>query len=414
MSNAARDAAIAKLAKAQSSQYGMFVGAVSSEDKIIQVPTRTTGIPDLDLALGGGGIPMGGIVEIYGEESSGKTTIALSAISAMHEEDPEALAVFVDVEHALNIDLVRAMNVDEDRLIIAQPESAPVALQIAREWINSGLAGIVVLDSTAALVLEGDLQKDSGENDKVAGRASLMSSELPKWLHGMKDSATSVILLSQMRTMFYAHGAAGLQSTGGKSTKFYAMQRIKIRAPKGDLIKSGKTVIGSKVTGLVEKNKLGAPYREATWNILYGKGIDEIDGCFTLARHFGIIGKEKDTATKFFLYYEGSDLKLNKTELAVGLQKAREALQSDPKLLESVKASIKAANKARGNNMKSLIGAEKALPNPDIDGEIACANFQAELRGEEITEGEKGMLTDLLGEQDGPISSESEDEEAAF
>lgn len=409
MSQAEREAAIAKLSKAQSSRYGTFIGPVSTENTALKVPTRTTGVPDLDIALGGG-MPQGGIIEIYGEESSGKTTIALSAISAMQEEDPDAFAVFVDIEHSLNIDLVKAMNVDLDRLVIAQPESASAALQIMRDWIGSGLAGIVVLDSTAALVIEGDLNKETGENNKIAGVASLMSAELPKWLAAMRDSKTTVVMLSQMRTMFYAHGAAGMQSTGGKSLKFYAQQRLKIRAPKGDLIKSSGMPIGSKVIGLVEKNKLGAPYREATWNILYGKGIDEIDGCFTLATHFGIIGKEKPTATKFFLYYEGRDLTPVKKELAVGLQKARAALE-DPETLETVREAIKAANKARQDGMSTLVGANKTLPNPDIDGPLAHQNFQAQLRGESVQEEAPSLMDDLLGSQDAPSS---EDEEAAF
>lgn len=404
--NAKKDAAVAAMARKQQTTFGMYVGAADGENTTLNVARRTSGVPSLDIALAGG-IPFGGLIEIYGAESTGKTTLALMMISIMQEEDPEAWAGFVDVEHALNMDLVRALNVDTSRLLITQPDSGEQALQILREWCDSGLINIAVLDSTAALVLESDLQKSADENNKVAGRAALLSSEIPKLLPSLKKNGTTLIALSQLRSTLSQYGNP-IQSTGGSAVRFYASQRIKLNAARGDKIMSGKTQIGTKVRAIVEKNKLGAPFREADWNVIFGKGIDREDGIFTLAQHYGIIGKPKPTSPKFFVYYDGPSLEPCQIPLGTGMATAREALTADENLLGRVDKAIRAARAFRdtGNPVTLIDG---ALPNPEQHGEEAVQAFVREKLGEDVSDltAPKTLYDEMTGPED-------PEDEAAF
>ena len=301
------------------------------EEKIENVDVIPSGSISLDVALGVGGYPKGRIIEIYGPESSGKTTLAIHAIAEAQKAG--GIAAFIDAEHAFDRFYAAKLGVDVDNLIISQPDNGEQALEIADQLIRSAAVDIVVVDSVAALTPQAEIEGDMGDN-KVGLQARLMSQALRKLTATINKTNTTCIFINQLREKIGVMFGNPETTTGGNALKFYASVRLDIR--KSSAIKDGDEIIGNEVKVKVVKNKVAPPFRRAQFEILFGEGISRVGEIVDLGVEYGILEKS------------GSWFSYNGSKLAQGKEGAKKVLKDNPELCEELTARIYDAINTKG------------------------------------------------------------------
>lgn len=293
------------------------------DDNRPQISTISSGNIAIDVALGLGGFPRGRIVEIYGPESSGKTTVTLHAIAQAQQMG--GIAAFIDAEHALDPEYARALGVDTDSLLVSQPDTGEQALEIADMLVRSGAIDLVVIDSVAALTPKAEIEGDMGDSH-VGLQARLMSQALRKMTSGLHQTGTTAIFINQLREKIGVMFGSPETTTGGKALKFYASVRCDIRRVQA--IKDGTDVIGNRTKLKVVKNKVSPPFKVAEFDILYGEGISREGSIIDIGVDIGIIKKSGAWYT-----YEGD-------QLGQGKEKARDFLKQNPQLARTLEDRI--------------------------------------------------------------------------
>ena len=294
------------------------------ETEIPKVEAISTGCLTLDVALGIGGIPKGRIIEIYGPESSGKTTVALHCVAEVQKEG--GTAAFVDAEHALDPVYASKLGVNLDDLYISQPDSGEQALEITETLIRSGAIDIIVIDSVAALTPQAELDGDMGDSH-VGMQARLMSQALRKITAASSKSKCTIIFINQLREKIGVMYGNPETTTGGKALKFYSSVRIEIR--KADTLKDGSDIVGNHVKAKVVKNKVAPPFKVAEFDIMYGTGISNMGCVLDLAVENGFVQKS------------GSWFSYNDEKIGQGRDKAMEFLKSNPDVFKELDAKIR-------------------------------------------------------------------------
>lgn len=318
----ALETAISKIEKSFGTGSIMKMG----ERAQMNVAAVSTGSLTLDLALGVGGLPRGRIVEIYGPESSGKTTVALHAVAEAQKAGGEA--AFIDAEHALDPVYAKALGVDIDELLVSQPDSGEQALEIAEALVRSGAVDIIVVDSVAALVPQQEIDGEMGSSH-VGLQARLMSQALRKLSGIVSKTNTIVIFINQLREKVGVMYGNPETTPGGRALKFYASVRLDIR--RTEVLKNGSESYGNHVKVKVVKNKVAPPFRVAEFDILYGHGISKSGEVIDLAIQRGIVEKS------------GSWFSYNGERLAQGKDNARAAIESNPAMYAEIEEKIRAA-----------------------------------------------------------------------
>ena len=294
------------------------------ETEIPKVEAISTGCLTLDVALGIGGIPKGRIIEIYGPESSGKTTVALHCVAEVQKEG--GTAAFVDAEHALDPVYASKLGVNLDDLYISQPDSGEQALEITETLIRSGAIDIIVIDSVAALTPQAELDGDMGDSH-VGMQARLMSQALRKITAASSKSKCTIIFINQLREKIGVMYGNPETTTGGKALKFYASVRIEIR--KADTLKDGSDIVGNHVKAKVVKNRVAPPFKVAEFDIMYGTGISNMGCVLDLAVENGFVQKS------------GSWFSYNDEKIGQGRDKAMEFLKANPEIFKELDAKIR-------------------------------------------------------------------------
>ena len=312
--------ALAKIEK----DFGKGAVMRLGETEIPKVEAISTGCLTLDVALGIGGIPKGRIIEIYGPESSGKTTVALHCVAEVQKIG--GTAAYVDAEHALDPSYASKLGVNLDDLYISQPDSGEQALEIVETLVRSGAIDIIVVDSVAALTPQAELDGDMGDSH-VGMQARLMSQALRKITAATSKSKCTIIVINQLREKIGVMYGNPETTTGGKALKFYASVRIEVR--KADAIKDGNDIIGNHVKAKVVKNKVAPPFKVAEFDIMYGTGISNMGCVLDLAIENGFIQKS------------GSWFSYNDEKIGQGRDKAMEFLKAHPEVFEEVDAKIR-------------------------------------------------------------------------
>jgi recombination protein RecA len=284
--------------------------------EIIDVLVIPTGSLSLDMALGVGGIPRGRVIEIYGPESGGKTTLALHIVAEAQKMG--GLAAFIDAEHALDMSYARKIGVDVDNLLIAQPDTGEQALEIAETLVRSGALDVLVVDSVAALVPKAELEGDMGDA-QMGLQARLMSQALRKLTGTISKSRTCVIFINQLRMKIGMFMGNPETTTGGNALKFYASMRLDIR--KITAIKQGENVVGNHVRVKVVKNKVAPPFRETEFDIIFGEGISREGDVLDLAVNNGIVERSGT-----WYSYKGDRLGQGRENVRLGLKDNKELL----------------------------------------------------------------------------------------
>lgn len=295
-------------------------------DQIEDVPVISSGSIGLNVALGVGGYPRGRIIEIFGPESSGKTTLAIHAIAEAQKAG--GIAAIIDAEHAFDRFYAEKLGVDIENLWISQPDSGEQALEIAEQLIRSSAIDIIVIDSVAALTPKAELEGDMGDS-KVGLQARLMSQALRKLTGTINKTNTTCIFINQLREKIGVMFGNPETTTGGNALKFYASVRIDIR--KGSSIKDGDDVKGNTTKVKVVKNKVAPPFRKAEFDIMYGEGISKSGEIIDIGSELGIVKKS------------GSWYSYNDTKIAQGRDAAKQVIMDNPELAEEIEAKIFAA-----------------------------------------------------------------------
>jgi len=300
----------------------MKLGEASAKMNIEVIPTGT--LP-LDIALGVGGLPRGRIVEIYGPESSGKTTIALHVIAEAQKLG--GIAAFIDAEHALDPVYAKKLGVDTDNLLISQPDNGEQALEIADALVRSGAIDVVVVDSVAALVPKAEIEGEMGDSH-VGLQARLMSQAMRKLTGVISKSRTTAVFINQIREKVGVMFGSPETTTGGRALKFYATVRLDVR--KIDILKQGNEMVGNRTRIKVVKNKIAPPFKQAEFDIMYGYGVSH-EGCIV------DIGTEMDIIEKSGAWYSYAG-----TRLGQGRENVKEFLRDNKNITAEIEAKIRA------------------------------------------------------------------------
>jgi len=290
----------------------------------IEVPTISTGSFSLDLALGGGGLPRGRIVEIFGPEGSGKTTLALTVIAQAQKEGGKA--AFIDAEHALDPEYAARLGVKTKELLISQPDNGEEALNILESLVRSGMISVIVVDSVAALTPKAEIEGEMGAQF-IGLQARLMSQALRKLTAITAKTQTLIIFINQIRMQVGVFFGNPETTPGGRALKFYASVRLDVR--RVAQIKKGEDIIGSRIKIKVVKNKVAPPFRSAEFDLMHGKGISYESDVLNMAIKYGIVSKSGQT------YSFVSDKETVK--LGVGMEASRQKLEDDKALLREIK-----------------------------------------------------------------------------
>ena len=346
----ALDAALAMIEK----DYGKGAVMRLGDENRPPIQVISSGNTAIDVALGIGGFPRGRVVEIYGPESSGKTTVALHAIAQAQKAG--GIAAFIDAEHALDPDYAKKLGVDTDNLLVSQPDTGEQALEIADMLVRSGAIDILVIDSVAALTPKAEIEGEMGDSH-VGLQARLMSQALRKMTGALHTSGTTAIFINQLREKIGVMFGSPETTTGGKALKFYASIRLDVR--RIQTLKDGQDAIGNRTRVKVVKNKVAPPFKQVEFDIMYGEGISRESSIIDMGVENGIVKKSGSWFT-----YEGD-------QLGQGKEKARLLLKETPELADEIERKI---------FLKLGIGPEAAavddtlsddpvdmLPNVDVD-----------------------------------------------
>ena len=311
--------AIAQIEK----QFGAGAVMRLGQNSVQNVEAISTGSLSLDMALGIGGVPRGRIVEIYGPESSGKTTVALQIIAEAQKNGGEA--AFIDVEHALDPVYAQALGVNINDLLVSQPDSGEQALEIAEALVRSGAIDVIVIDSVAAMTTRAEIEGEMGDSH-VGQLARLMSQAMRKLTPAISKSNCVAIFINQVREKIGVMYGNPEVTTGGRALKFYASVRMEVR--KGEAIKNGAEVIGNRTRVKIVKNKVAPPFKECEFDMMYGKGISRLGEVLDLATDLDIIHKS------------GSWFSYGDRKLGQGRDAVKELLEADPKFAKEVEQKI--------------------------------------------------------------------------
>jgi recombination protein RecA len=305
--------------------YGKGTVMKLSDNKVQDIPAISTGSLGLDMALGVGGVPRGRVIEIYGPESSGKTTLTMHCIAEAQKAG--GLAAFIDAEHAFDKSYAEKLGIDIENLLISQPDNGEQALEIAEHLIRSGAIDIIVIDSVAALVPKGELEGDMGDS-KMGLQARLMSQALRKLTGAIHKSGCCCIFINQLREKIGVMFGNPETTTGGNALKFYASVRLDIRRI-GQIKEGADNVLGNRTKVKVVKNKVAPPFKVVEFDIMYGQGISKVGEIIDLGVEFEIIKK----AGSWFSY-EGN-------KLGQGRDAVKNLLLDNPELMEELEKKIK-------------------------------------------------------------------------
>lgn len=297
---------------------------MSSDDKVEGIDAISTGSLGLDIALGIGGFPVGRIIEIYGPESSGKTTLALHTIAEAQKRG--GMAAFIDAEHAFDRAYAERLGIDTENLLIAQPDDGEQALEITENLIRSGAIDVIVVDSVAALVPRAELEGEMGDS-KMGLQARLMSQAMRKLTGTINKTHCICIFINQLREKIGVMFGNPETTTGGNALKFYASVRLDIR--RIGQLKDGLDMVGNRTKVKVVKNKVAPPFRVVEFDIMYGQGISKVGEIVDLGVDFGIIKKS------------GSWFSYNETKLGQGRDAVKDLLKDNPELADEIEKQIK-------------------------------------------------------------------------
>ncbi|WP_303310320.1 recombinase RecA [Hymenobacter sp. BT730] len=332
--------------------YGKGTVMKLSDNKVVDIPAISTGSLGLDIALGIGGLPRGRVVEIYGPESSGKTTLTLHCIAEAQKKG--GLAAFIDAEHAFDKSYAEKLGIDTTNLLIAQPDNGEQALEIADQLISSGAIDIIVIDSVAALVPKGELEGDMGDS-KVGLHARLMSQALRKLTGTINKTGCCCIFINQLREKIGVMFGSPETTTGGNALKFYASVRLDIRRI-GQIKEDKDNVTGNRTKVKVVKNKVAPPFKVVEFDIIYGEGISKVGEILDLGVDMGIIAKS------------GSWFSYNGDRLGQGREGVKTILQDNPELADKIEAQIRAMVKGEPEAALAAIPEDRTV---DAHGEDA-------------------------------------------
>ena len=333
----ALDSVLAQIEKAYGKGSIMKLGNNAGSTEIEVIPT---GCLSLDLALGIGGLPRGRIVEIYGPESSGKTTVALHAVAQAQKMG--GIAAFIDAEHALDPVYAKHLGVNLDELYVSQPDTGEQALNIVDSLVRSSAVDIIVVDSVAALTPKAEIEGEVGDS-VVGAQARLMSQALRKLAGITNKSNTCVVFINQLREKVGVMFGSPEVTTGGKALKFYASIRIDVR--KTEILKDTEGAAGNRTRAKVVKNKLAPPFRQAEFDIMFGEGVSQ-EGCLI------DLGTQYDVVKK-----SGAWFSYNGEKVANGKEQMRQFLKDNPELASEIEAKIRVA--AKGAPVDEVAGSEE-------------------------------------------------------
>lgn len=318
-------------------QFGKGSIMKLGDGTIIDVPVIPTGALALDQALGIGGLPRGRVIEIYGPESSGKTTLALHAVAEAQKQG--GIAAFIDAEHALDTVYAKKLGVNCDELLVSQPDTGEQALEIADMLVRSGAVDIMVIDSVAALVPRAEIEGEMGDSH-MGLQARLMSQALRKLTGTISKTMTSLIFINQIRMKIGVVFGNPETTTGGNALKFYSSVRIDIR--RSNAIKDGQEVIGNRTRAKVVKNKMAPPFRQAEFDIMYGEGISKAGDLLDVGVEAGIIEKS------------GSWYSYGGERIGQGRENVKSFFKDNPDMYEDIRVKV-----------KHELGLVKHTPDPD-------------------------------------------------
>jgi recombination protein RecA len=349
-SPAERDKALETALAQIDRQFGKGTIMRLGSDERAPIEAISTSSIALDVALGIGGLPKGRIVEIYGPESSGKTTLALHAIANVQKNG--GYAAFIDAEHALDPEYAKKLGVDTDALLVSQPDTGEQALEIADMLIRSGSIDIIIIDSVAALVPKAEIEGEMGDSH-VGLQARLMSQALRKLTGALNNTGTTMIFINQLREKIGVFFGSPETTAGGKALKFYASVRLDIR--RIETLKDGTDAVGNRTRVKVVKNKMAAPFKQAEFDILYGVGISREGGLID----FGV---EQDIVKKSGAWYT-----YDGEQLGQGKENARSYLLANPKMADEIEKKIKA---------KLGIGVPRAVADLPVEADAPAAKVE--------------------------------------